>query len=490
MVDIAMKTIFDDAVGDYFREKKCDYHIIDLHVLDNLSCVRNQGKTKTCMLVAMATCVEMLYRKLCVYGGEGFHLHIDIQEAFENIDKIYEDKIAAGDRLGVGTSLFHFLRYACKKGLVLTTEFRSPVPRDLLAEFSAMAWRIHIPAYSHLDADEAFCVVGHYPVVVCLRVYPSFSVGNEIIYEGPGSLEVEEGLPILHAMVAVGTTSIQRDGHIHRYLILQGSNGKRFRFHGFVLVPFDLPYAFCLPVLTDRQHKKIKKIKPVEFFKFKSPDDSNSDWKASFQVHPEDKLNEKELLLSQRVGFIQNLSTTLLVDWPEGGYLITDSPKPRGEIVVGGPNVTLGYLKNEERSKEVYKVDERGMRWFYTGGIGQFHGDGCLDVVDCKKDIVKLQHGEYVSLGKVEAAVSISPYIDNIMVRANSFHSVYVALVVASQATLEAWVSNQGIVYSNFLDLCEEETLKEVSSSVQKEAKAARLEKFEIPVKIKLLSEA
>lgn len=41
------------------------------------------------------------------------------------------------------------------------------------------------------------------------------------------------------------------------------------------------------------------------------------------------------------------------------------------------------------------------MRWFYTGDIGQFHEDGCIEIIDRKKDIVKLTHGEYVSLGKV-----------------------------------------------------------------------------------------
>lgn len=45
--------------------------------------------------------------------------------------------------------------------------------------------------------------------------------------------------------------------------------------------------------------------------------------------------------------------------------------------------------------------DERGMRWFYSGDIGRLHPDGCLEIIDRKKDIVKLQHGEYVSLGKV-----------------------------------------------------------------------------------------
>lgn len=48
-----------------------------------------------------------------------------------------------------------------------------------------------------------------------------------------------------------------------------------------------------------------------------------------------------------------------------------------------------------------FQVDEKGTRWFYTGDIGRFHPDGCLEVIDRKKDIVKLQHGEYVSLGKV-----------------------------------------------------------------------------------------
>uniref|UniRef100_A0A1J3HFQ2 Long chain acyl-CoA synthetase 9, chloroplastic n=1 Tax=Noccaea caerulescens TaxID=107243 RepID=A0A1J3HFQ2_NOCCA len=190
-----------------------------------------------------------------------------------------------------------------------------------------------------------------------------------------------------------------------------------------------------------------------------------------------------------RVGAPLPCSFVKLIDWPEGGYLISDKPMPRGEIVIGGSNITLGYFKNEEKTQEVYKVDEKGMRWFYTGDIGRFHPDGCLEIIDRKKDIVKLQHGEYVSLGKVEAALSISPYVENIMVHADPFYSFCVALVVASQQTLENWASKQGIDSTNFEELCaKEQTVKEVYASLVKAAKQSRLEKFEIPAKIKLLA--
>ena len=67
------------------------------------------------------------------------------------------------------------------------------------------------------------------------------------------------------------------------------------------------------------------------------------------------------------------------------------------------------------------QVDERGMRWFYTGDIGQFHPDGCLEIIDRKKDIVKLQHGEYISLGKVHSRL----YLESLFNRKSLWSSVW-----------------------------------------------------------------
>ena len=89
-----------------------------------------------------------------------------------------------------------------------------------------------------------------------------------------------------------------------------------------------------------------------------------------------------------------------LVNWVDGNYHISDKPNPRGEIVIGGDCVTAGYFKNEEQTKASY-FEEGGQRWFCTGDIGEIFPDGTIKIIDRKKDLVKLQFGEYVSLGKV-----------------------------------------------------------------------------------------
>ena len=49
---------------------------------------------------------------------------------------------------------------------------------------------------------------------------------------------------------------------------------------------------------------------------------------------------------------------------------------------------------------------------------------GTLRIIDRKKDLVKLQLGEYVSLGKVEALLKTHPLVENICVYGDPFRQV------------------------------------------------------------------
>jgi len=60
----------------------------------------------------------------------------------------------------------------------------------------------------------------------------------------------------------------------------------------------------------------------------------------------------------------------------------------------------------------------------------------CTYVTDRKKDLVKLQGGEYVSLGKVESQLKTCPVVDNICVYGNPFHMYTIALVVPNRPHL------------------------------------------------------
>merc|ERR1711892_1405843 len=82
-----------------------------------------------------------------------------------------------------------------------------------------------------------------------------------------------------------------------------------------------------------------------------------------------------------------------LENWEEGNYRVTDKP-PRGEILIGGEHIAAGYYKQPDQTAEAFFIDDNGMRWFRSGGIGQVEEDGTLKIIDRKKDLVKLQSGE------------------------------------------------------------------------------------------------
>ncbi|XP_057705721.1 long-chain-fatty-acid--CoA ligase 4 isoform X3 [Corythoichthys intestinalis] len=177
-----------------------------------------------------------------------------------------------------------------------------------------------------------------------------------------------------------------------------------------------------------------------------------------------------------------------LRDWAEGGYTSKDKPNPRGEILIGGPNVTMGYYKYESKDEDFF-VDEKGQRWFCTGDVGEVHPDGCLQIVDRKKDLVKLQAGEYVSLGKVESALKNSSLIDNICVYANSDQNYIISFVVPNQKKLME-LAKQGGLLAPWEEICTNPKMEtEVLREIKEVAAKIKLQRFEIPTKVHLSPE-
>lgn len=126
-----------------------------------------------------------------------------------------------------------------------------------------------------------------------------------------------------------------------------------------------------------------------------------------------------------------------LEPWLEGNYQPSDRPNPRGEIVVGGEMIAHGYYNLDEQTKEAFYIDSTGIRWYRTGDIGEFLPNGNLKIIDRKKDLVKLQNGEYISLGKVESTLKSNPYLDNFCIYANSNHNYVVALGPANELAIK-----------------------------------------------------
>lgn len=82
-----------------------------------------------------------------------------------------------------------------------------------------------------------------------------------------------------------------------------------------------------------------------------------------------------------------------------------------GEILCKGPNVMMGYYKDETQTADVLKEG-----YFHTGDIGEIDSDGFLRITDRKKEMFKTSGGKYVAPQILENAFKQSRFIEQIMV--------------------------------------------------------------------------
>ena len=114
-----------------------------------------------------------------------------------------------------------------------------------------------------------------------------------------------------------------------------------------------------------------------------------------------------------------------------------------GEILCKGPNVMMGYYKDEKLTNEAL---DNG--YFHTGDIGEIDKDGFLKITDRKKEMFKTSGGKYIAPQLIENIMKQSRFIEQIMVIGDG-QKMPAAFIQPSFEFIKEWSKIHGINIGN-----------------------------------------
>ncbi|KKO60710.1 carboxylic acid reductase, partial [Mycolicibacter arupensis] len=153
-----------------------------------------------------------------------------------------------------------------------------------------------------------------------------------------------------------------------------------------------------------------------------------------------------------------------LVDVPDLGYFGTDTPHPRGELLVKTESLFPGYYRRPEVTAEVFDADG----FYRTGDVVAEVAPDQLVYVDRRNNVLKLAQGEFVTLAKLEAVFGNSPLVRQIYVYGNSAQPYLLAVVVPTPEA-QAGFETEAALKSG------------IAESLQQVASGADLQSYEVP---------
>ncbi len=118
-----------------------------------------------------------------------------------------------------------------------------------------------------------------------------------------------------------------------------------------------------------------------------------------------------------------------------------------GEVLLKGPNVFMGYFKQDEVTRDALTDG-----WLKTGDAGFFDKQGHLVIIDRAKDVGKLVGGSAFAPQFIENKLKFSPFIREAVAFGHEKPSV-MAMIAIDMQTVGAWAEKRGLPYSSFMDL-------------------------------------
>ena len=112
--------------------------------------------------------------------------------------------------------------------------------------------------------------------------------------------------------------------------------------------------------------------------------------------------NRSRRVLEGSVGNVADMDTVRIDEPNEDG---------EGEILVKGPNVMLGYYKDERATADAFKEG-----YFRTGDYGRLTRDGILYITGRKKNLIILSNGKNVYPEEIENELTAIPGIQDVIV--------------------------------------------------------------------------
>jgi long-chain acyl-CoA synthetase len=150
------------------------------------------------------------------------------------------------------------------------------------------------------------------------------------------------------------------------------------------------------------------------------------------------------------------------------------------ELLVRGDSLMLGYLNQEELTKNT--IDSDG--WLHTGDVAYLDEDGYLFIKSRIKDIFKTSTGEYVNAIEIEQKLSKNRYIEFAVVISQNRKYTTALLFVDKEKYENAKKLNKNLTIEEYYN--KDDILKNISNHIN--SVNSGLNKWEKIVKFKILT--